>query len=115
MKPADVLNVVFNTDVTSDIICMQKPVGVTDAAVFLMDTTKLRHPDDLKADDMGSWVHKGIPSRYYSIERSPSGVVYGVKHCSKTTRYFQADTSLLPPQGNIRILKNDLLCPWYVC
>ena len=26
------------------------------------------------------------PSRYYSIKRSPSGVVYGVKRCSKTTR-----------------------------
>ena len=41
---------------------MQKLVGVTDAAVFLVDTTKLRHPDDLKADDMEIWVHKGIPS-----------------------------------------------------
>ena len=42
---------------------MQKLVGVTDAAVFLGDTTKLRHPDDLKADNMGIWVHKSIPSR----------------------------------------------------
>ena len=25
-----------------------------------VDTTKLRQPDDLKADDMGIWVHKGI-------------------------------------------------------
>ena len=86
MKPADVLNAILNTDVTSDIVCMQKPIGVKDAAVLLVDTTKLRHPDDLKADDMGSWVHKGIPSHYYSIKRSPSGVVYGVKRCSKTTR-----------------------------
>ena len=34
VKPADVLNAVLNTDVTSDIVCMQKMVGVTDAAVF---------------------------------------------------------------------------------
>ena len=43
MKPADVLNVILNTDVTSDIVCLQKPVGVKDAAVFLVNTTKLRH------------------------------------------------------------------------
>ena len=85
MKPVDVLNAILNTAVTSDIVCLQKPVGVKDAAVFLVKTTKLRHPDDLKADDMGSWVHKGIPSRYYNIECSPSGVVCGVKRCSKTT------------------------------
>ena len=65
---------------------MQKPVGAKDAAVFLVDTTKLQHPDDHKADDVGSWVHKGIPSCYYSIERSLSGVVYGVKCYSKTSR-----------------------------
>ena len=41
MKPADVLNAILNTDVTSNIVCMQKPVGVKDAAVFLVDTTKL--------------------------------------------------------------------------
>ena len=41
---------------------MQKLVGITDAAVFLVDTTKLRHPDDLKEDDMEIWVHKDIPS-----------------------------------------------------
>ena len=64
----------------------KKPVDVKDAAVFLVDTTKLRHPDDLKVDDMGSWVHKGIPSCYYSIKCSPSSVVYEVKRCGKTIK-----------------------------
>lgn len=86
MKPVDVLNAILNTAVTSKVVCTQKPVGVKDAAVFLVDTSKLRHPDDLKADDVGSWVHKDIPSRYYSLERSPSGVVYGVKRCGKATK-----------------------------
>ncbi len=86
MKPADVLNAILNTDITSKVVCTQKPVGVTDVAVFLVDTTKLRHPDHLKADDMGGWIHKGKPSRYYIVERSPTGVVYGVKRCDETAK-----------------------------
>ena len=28
----------------------------------------LRDKDDLKADDVGSWCHKGKPKRFYKIE-----------------------------------------------
>ena len=83
MKPAEVLNAIINTDPTSEVVCSQKPVGVSDAAVFIVDTSKLRHADDLKADDMGSWIHKGKPIRYYEVQRSPSGVVYGATHCAE--------------------------------
>ena len=44
-----------------------KPVGVGDAAVFIVDTSKLRHPDDLKADNMGSWIN-----RYYDVTMKSS-------------------------------------------
>ena len=49
-------------------MCNQWPTDVTDAAVFLVNTNKLRRKDDLKADDVGSWCHKGKPKRFYSIE-----------------------------------------------
>lgn len=82
MKPVEAFNAIINTAPSSKVVCLRKPVGIRDAAVFLVDTTKLKHPNDLKADDMGSWIHKGKPIRHFEIERVPqSGEVYGAKPC----------------------------------
>ncbi len=82
MKPVDALNAILNTDLTSEIVCKKKPVGINKPATFIVDTTKLCHPDDLKADDLGSWVNKGKPSRLFDIVRDSSGIVYGANNCS---------------------------------
>jgi len=79
MQPVDVFNVVLNTKQDCRIVCKQKPVGIKDTATFLIDTTKLRHFEDIKADDMGSWVHKGRPVHFYTIDRLASGEVYGAQ------------------------------------
>lgn len=84
MKPVDVFDAVLNTDLSSTSICTKKPVGVTDAAVFIVDTTKLRHQDDLKADDMGSWTHKGKPIHFYKVQCLSSGEVYDAQLCDST-------------------------------
>ncbi len=83
IKPAEVLDVILNTDPTSELVCRRKPVGVCDAAVFLVDVTKLKHPNDLKADDVGSWVHKGKPVRFFDVDRSLDGHVIVAESCSK--------------------------------
>ena len=75
MKPVDVFDAVLNIDYSSACVCTKKPVGVTDAAVFLVDSTRLKHQDYLKADDMGSWTHKGKPVRFYKVQRLSSGEV----------------------------------------
>ena len=66
MKPAAVLDVILNTDGSSELVCKRKPVGVYHTAVFLVDTTELRHPDDIKADDLiGLLKPRGQPIRYF--------------------------------------------------
>ena len=63
---------------------MRKPVGVKNSATFIVDTTKLKHKNDLKSDDMGGWIHKGKPVRFYELKRCPSsGEVYGANPSSK--------------------------------
>lgn len=81
MQPVDVFNAVLNTKHDAQVVCQQKPVGIKDTATFLIDTTKLRHFEDIKADDVGSWVHKGRPVRFYTIARLASGEVYGAQLC----------------------------------
>ena len=86
MKPKDVFDIVLNTELNSNRVCTQKPVGVKDAAVFVVDTRKLKHRDDLKADDMGCWIHKGKPIRYFVVERYEEGAVYNVE-CTKAKKH----------------------------
>ena len=38
-----------------------EPVSVSRKAVFVINSPKLRSLDDVKADDSGSWIHKGRP------------------------------------------------------
>ena len=86
MKPTEVFDAILNTNCSSSSVCTRKPVGVNDSAVFLVDTTKLKHQDDLRADDMGSWMHKGKPVRFYKVKRLSSGEVYDAQQCDKTDR-----------------------------
>ena len=54
--------------------CMYtKPVGVTEAVVFLVNTNKLRHQEDIRADDVRSWCHEGKPIWFCRIEHMWSG------------------------------------------
>ena len=76
VQPTEAFNAILHTSETSPLVCNQRPTGVTEAAVFLVNTNKLRHKDDLKADDVGGWCHKGKPKRFYSIEWIAPGEVH---------------------------------------
>lgn len=36
-----------------------RPIGSTDSATFIVDLSKLQHPDDVKKDVFGKWEHSG--------------------------------------------------------
>ena len=83
VQPVDAFNAILNTSKTSQVVCGIRPVGITEAAVFLVNTSKLRHQEDIRADDVGSWCHKGKPMHFYTVERMPSGEVYRVQCCDE--------------------------------
>ena len=55
-------------------ISSKQPLRVTTSKVFIVDTDKLSHHDDLKADDLGSWRNDGQHSRWVKVKRSSQGV-----------------------------------------
>lgn len=85
IQPVDAFDAMLSTSETSPLVCTRRPVGITEVAVILVNTSKLRHQEDLRADDVGGWCHKGKPVRFYSIERMPSGEVYGAQRCDDGT------------------------------
>ena len=75
LKPTEALDLLLN--IPQDCVCSSKPVGITKAATFVISTNIFDTIDDIKADDLGVWVHKGKPIRRYKVNRSESGAVYG--------------------------------------
>ena len=73
----DALDLLLNSVPLSENVCRKKPVFVKKAAVFLIDTRQLGSPNELKADNLGAWNHKGKPVQKYRVVRSESSTVYG--------------------------------------
>jgi len=40
-------------------ICSIRPVNITKSATYIIDVTKLKHPDDVKRDLFGKWEYVG--------------------------------------------------------
>ena len=54
---------------------------VWESKVFIVDTDKLSHPDDIKADDLGSWRNDGQHTRWVKVTQE-GGRICRVEFCS---------------------------------
>ena len=55
--------------------CTKQPIGCKTSATFVVDVEKLDHCDDIRADDLGVWINKGVRSNYLYISFTTSGKV----------------------------------------
>ena len=81
LQPSEVLDIVLNLSETDHQKCQVKPVNVSRKAVFVINSPKLRSLDDVKADDSGSWIHKGKPVCHYRVSRTANVIMYGTNRC----------------------------------
>lgn len=49
-------------------ICTEQPIGCTSSMTFLVDASKLHDREDIRADDLGVWVNKGVKSSFCTIK-----------------------------------------------
>lgn len=63
-------------------VCTEQPIGVTHTATFLVDSTNLRHRDDIRCDDLGVWKNVGVRSKYCSVHFDENN---NIKDISKMT------------------------------
>lgn len=91
LKPLEAMDLLLNTLPEDSSVCTSKPIGVRRSATFIVARKSLGSSDDIKADDLGMWIHKGKPIRNYKVTRLPSGEVYGVELASQgdTADIFQ--------------------------
>ena len=41
-------------------ICSKVPIGTDKNVTFVIDTTRLKSPEDIRADDLGVWRNNGV-------------------------------------------------------
>jgi len=69
------LKILLDPKVDPHCICTLWPVDITSSATFLIDITKLKHPDDVKKDNFGKWKHSGSHQTPYHVQFNEDGEV----------------------------------------
>ena len=54
-----ILKVLLDPKLGKRKVCSVWPVAVENSSTFIVDITKLKHPDDVRKDFFGKWVHSG--------------------------------------------------------
>ena len=79
LKPVEAFDLLLNLAPGDPNVCSSKPVGVAKPATFIVANEAVGKIDDLRADNLGVWEHKGKPIRQYKVSRLSSGEVYGAE------------------------------------
>lgn len=72
--PADaLLKIMLQEDIPSERICSERPILIDRSATYLIDITKLQHPDDVKNDAFGKWEHLGSHNTLFRTWKNDDG------------------------------------------
>ena len=68
---SELIGILMNKNLSSDKVCGSRPLGVNDNVLIGLDRVRF---DDLKADDLGSWIQKG--SKHTTFRLDNEGNIY---------------------------------------
>ena len=54
-----IIKILLSQSLDEQRIAYKRPIEVQSSSTFVVDLTKLAHPDDIKKDSYGRWLHKG--------------------------------------------------------
>jgi hypothetical protein len=57
----------------SDKICSERPTNITQSSTYVIDVSKLNHPDDVKQDNFGIWAHSGSHTSHFKVHTDEDG------------------------------------------
>ena len=65
---SQLIGILMNNSLSGGKVCGSRPLGVNDNATFVIDLDWVRF-DDLKADDLGSWIQKGSKHTIFCLDK----------------------------------------------
>ena len=82
----ETVSILLNKRHHEGLISRQQPLQVRESKVFVINTDNLHHPDDVKADDLGSWKNDGQHKRWAKVKWY-QGKVSSIEFCSGKPKY----------------------------
>lgn len=77
-----ILKLLLDPNIDRCRVCCSWPVsGVTSNATFVVDITSLKHPDDVRKDFFGKWIHSGSHPFTFKATIEKDGDVF-VEKCA---------------------------------
>ena len=70
-----ILKILLNPSVDENKVCSTWPIAIEGSNTFIVDITKLKHPDDVRKDFFGKWVHSGSHTSPFKAQVSDEGDV----------------------------------------
>ena len=56
---AVIMKILLSSNIAEKMIAYKRPIQVQSSSTFVIDLTKLAHPDDIKRDAYGRWIQNG--------------------------------------------------------
>ena len=76
-----ILKILLDPSISQSKICTIRPVDITKSSTYVVAINKLEHPDDIKNDNFGKWVHSGSHPLYFRVQVEHDDYVY-VEKCA---------------------------------
>lgn len=111
------MHILLNPSIDEERIASKRPLDAPYSATFVVDVSKLAHPDDIKKDMYGKWIHKGSHTDVFmctydsdsiNIEKAAVGA------SGNNVYYLRRLHSVHPSNDAFRRVLALLFGKWYV-
>ena len=68
-----VLKILLDPSLPASRICSTRPMQISRSSTYVVDMSSLDHPDDVKKDNFGVWVHSGSHPQAYKVHTEEDG------------------------------------------
>ena len=98
-----IMKILLSSTMDENKIAYKQPIEVQRSSTFVVDLTKLAHPDDIKRDAYGRWVQNGSHTDVFKCSYYEDGEVYSDKvapGASGTDVYYLRRLHCVHPSNN---------------
>ena len=112
-----ILKILLNPNISRRNVCSTWPIeDIETSSSFVVDITKLKHPDDVRKDYFGKWIHSGShPVPFKAVINEDGGVE--VEKCAPGATgevfYLRRLNCYHPSNSNFRRLLAFVSGKWY--
>ena len=114
-----VIHILLDPHLDMSKVCACRPTNVSVSSTFIVDISKLAHPDDVKNDNFGVWIHSGSHSQSFKVNIDAEDDYIRVEKCAtgatgRNVVYLQRLHSVHPSNKAFKRMIAFISSMWYV-